>query len=155
MLYLALDFLVPSAFVLGALASVCLVAFFVARPKRTATLGMLLVIVTAVGAANAARAPENTGIVPLRLLGVKSPVVRGDQARLAAAVFPDRPRCTISVDSRDGPVHAKGLSPTRPAVGGRLAWKWTVGAHATLGWSSIRVDCGTLGSLRARFRVVR
>jgi hypothetical protein len=151
--YLALYFL--AAIALGALASVYPDAFGNKRPKTVAAVGAILVLAALGSAAQVRAAPDNTGEIPLRLIKVRSPVARGDQGHLVAVLFPSRPRCTISVDDENGRTHATGLKPARPAVGGRLAWTWKVGPHATLGRWPILVDCGTVGSLRTQFRVVR
>ncbi|HEV8105824.1 MAG TPA: hypothetical protein VGP69_18995 [Gaiellaceae bacterium] len=150
---LAIDFLAANPFVVVALTSMCLVAYVIAKP--TAAFGGVLVTAALVGAASAAAAPANTGTIPLQLIEVKSPVARGDDGSLVAIVFPDRPRCTIIVDYKHDPADAQGLNPKRPAPGGRLAWKWKVGADATVGRWPIRVNCGTLGSLRTHFTIVR
>jgi hypothetical protein len=154
--YLAL-FFAAIASALAALASVYPDGFGNKRPRpRTvAAVGAILVLAALAGAAEVRAASDNTGVIPLRLVKVRSPVARGDQGRLVAVVFPNRPRCTISVDDKNGRTHATGLNPARPAVGGRLAWTWKVGTHATLGRWPILVDCGTAGSLRTQFRVVR
>jgi hypothetical protein len=151
--HLVIDFFAANPFLVVALASICLVAFVIEKP--TAALGGALLIAALVGAGGAAAAAANTGMIPLRLLEVKSPVARGDYGRLVAVVFPERPRCTIIVGYKHGRAHAHGLSPKRPAPGGRLVWEWKVGADITVGRWPIQVDCGTLGSLRTHFRIVR
>jgi hypothetical protein len=125
-----------------------------ARFKPTLAVMGMVVLVALVGAAPAAAAPDNTGWIPLTLLEVSSTVARGGQARLVAVVFPDRARCTIAVDSKNGATQPQGVDPKWPAPGGRLAWTWKVGARAALGRWLIRVDCGRLGSLRTHFRIV-
>jgi hypothetical protein len=114
----------------------------------------MLLLAALVAAAQVHAATNNTGEIPLQLVEVKSPVDRGDHGHLVAALFPERPRCTISVEDENGQ-RANGLDPKRPAIGGQIAWTWKVGAHATLGRSLILIDCGTAGSLRTRFTVIR
>ena len=126
-----------------------------AAKRLTAALGGLVVLAALTGAPSAPAAPANTGTIPLQLTEVRSPVARGHYGRIVAVVFPERPLCTIIVDSKHGPAHAQGLDPQRPAVGGRLVWKWQVGADAALGRWPIQVDCGALGTLRTHFRIVR
>ena len=118
---------------LAALASVHPDGFGNKRPRTAAAVGAMRVLAALAGAAEVRAAPDNTGVVPLRLVKDRSPVPRGDPGRLVAVVFPDRPRCTISVDDKNGRTHATGLNPARPAAGGRLAWTWQAGTHAILG----------------------
>ena len=123
------------------------------KPKTAAAAGGMLMLAALVAAAQVHAATNNTGEIPLQLVEVKSPVARGDHGHLVAALFPERPRCTISVEDKNGQ-HTNGLNPRRPAIGGRLAWTWKVRAHAALGRSRILVDCGTAGALRTRFTVI-
>lgn len=88
-----------------------------------------------------------------RLVGVTSPARRNADAALVARVVPTR-RCTIAVIYKSGPSHAKGLGPKRP-VHGYVVWKWRVGGNTTLGTWPIRVNCGSAGSFRTHFRVIR
>ncbi|HJQ49704.1 MAG TPA: hypothetical protein VJ838_04255 [Gaiellaceae bacterium] len=38
---------------------------------------------------------------------------------------------------------------------GYVVWKWRVGANTTLGTWPIQVNCGSAGSFRAHFTVIR
>lgn len=103
-------------------------------------------------AAAAAFAAPNTSATA-RLVGVTSPARRNAEAALIAHVVPAR-RCTIAVLYKSGPSHAQGLNPKRP-VRGFVIWKWKVGGNTTLGRWPIQVNCGSAGSFRTHFRVVR
>ena len=118
-----------------------------------------------VGVAAAFAAPKSAATT--RLVKVKSPVVRGKQGHLVADVYPGLHLCKITV-SKAGPSHALmrtkridrwglGLYAKRvgPAHDGRVAWMWIVGAKTTAGRWQVRVSCGSAGSLRTSFRVVR
>lgn len=142
------------ALVLVVLTSVCSDASGDKKQKTAAAVGGMLMLAALIAAAQVHAATNNTGEIPLQLVEVKSPVARGDHGHLVAALFPERPRCTIRVEDKHGQ-RANGLDPTRPAIGGRLAWTWKVGARASLGRSRILVDCGTAGSLRTQFTVIR
>jgi micrococcal nuclease len=102
-------------------------------------------------AAAAFAAPNAT--MTARLVGVTSPARRNAEAALIAHVVPAR-RCTIAVLYKSGPSHAQGLSPKRP-VHGYVTWKWKVGGNTTLGSWPIQVDCGSAGSFRTHFKVIR
>jgi micrococcal nuclease len=88
-----------------------------------------------------------------RLVGVTSPAKRNADATLIAHVVPAR-RCAIAVLYKSGPSHAQGLIPKRP-VRGHVIWKWRVGGNTTLGTWPIQVNCGSAGSFRTHFRVIR
>lgn len=104
-----------------------------------------------IAAASAFAAP--TVATTARLVGVTSPARRNADAALVARVVPAR-RCTIAVLYKNGPSHAQGLGPKRP-FHGYVVWKWRVGGNTTLGKWPIQVDCGSAGSFRTHFRVVR
>jgi micrococcal nuclease len=87
------------------------------------------------------------------LVGVTSPARRNADASLIARVVPAR-RCTIAVLYKSGPSRAEGLGPKRP-VRGYVVWKWRVGGNTTLGTWPIQVDCGSAGSFRTHFTVIR
>jgi hypothetical protein len=40
-------------------------------------------------------------------------------------------------------------------VHGYVIWKWRVGGNTTLGTWPIQVDCGSAGSFRTHFTVIR
>jgi hypothetical protein len=88
-----------------------------------------------------------------RLVGVTTPARRNAYASLIAHVVPAR-RCTIAVLYKSGPSQAKGLNPKRP-VNGFVIWKWKVGGNTTLGTWPIHVNCGSAGSFRTHFKVIR
>ena len=154
--HLAVYLLAATALTLAVLTSVYYVGVSNDKTsKKAAAAGSLLVLVALVGAEQVHAGTNNTGQIPLKLVGVKSPVARGDHGALVAALFPNRPRCTISVGDKNDPLRATGLHPLRPALGGKLAWTWKVGAHTALGRWPILVDCGTAGTLRTQFMVIR
>jgi len=105
----------------------------------------LTVATTALGGSKAA--------TTARLVGVTSPARRNAEAALIAHVVPAR-RCTITVLYNSGPSHAQGLNPKRPAHG-YVTWKWKVGGNTTLGDWPIQVSCGSAGSFRTHFKVIR
>jgi hypothetical protein len=111
-----------------------------------------LVGMAALMAAAAAFAAPNTATTA-RLVGVTSPARRNAEAALIARVAPAR-RCTIAVLYKSGPSHAQGLGPKRP-VRGFVVWKWQVEGNATLGRWPIQVNCGSAGSFRTHFKVIR
>jgi hypothetical protein len=110
-----------------------------------AGIAALVVAAAAVASPNAA--------TRARLVSVTSPVARNAHATLVAHVVPAR-RCRIAVLYKSGPSHAHGLNPKRP-VHGRVSWTWMVGGNTTLGRWPIQVNCGTAGSFKTHFRVVR
>ena len=112
----------------------------------------LLIATAALTAATSALAAPNAGTTA-RLVGVTSPARRNAEASLIARVAPTR-RCTIAVLYKSGPSHAKGLGPERP-VHGYVVWKWRVGGSTTLGTWPIQVHCGSAGSFRTHFTVIR
>jgi hypothetical protein len=111
------------------------------------------------GAAFAALAAATTALAgshaatTARLVGVTSPARRNAEAALIARVVPAR-RCTIAVLYKSGPSHAQGLSPKRPTHG-YVTWKWKIGGNTTLGTWPIQVSCGSAGSFRTHFKVIR
>lgn len=112
----------------------------------------LVVGVAALVAAAAAFAAPNT-TATARLVSVTSPARRNAHATLVAHVVPAR-RCTITVHYKSGPSVAQGLNPKRP-VRGRVSWTWMVGGNTTLGRWPITVNCGSAGSFRTHFKVIR
>ena len=104
-----------------------------------------------VAAAAAFAAPSTTATA--RLVSVTSPVAHNAHATLVAHVVPAR-RCKIAVLYKNGPSQARGLSPKSP-VHGRVSWTWLVGGNTTLGTWPIHVSCGSAGSFRTHFTVVR
>jgi hypothetical protein len=108
-------------------------------------------IAALVGAAAAFAAPTTTATA--RLVGVTSPARRNSYAALVAHVVPAR-RCTIAVLYKSGPSEAQGLNPKRP-FHGYVTWKWKVGGNTTLGRWPITVSCGSAGSFRTHFKVIR
>lgn len=88
-----------------------------------------------------------------RLVSVTSPVRRNAHATLVAHVVPAR-RCSITVEYKSGPSVARGLNPKRPRHG-RVSWTWMVGGNTTLGRWPITVNCGSAGSFRTHFKVIR
>jgi hypothetical protein len=103
----------------------------------------LLCATAAFGAANTA--------AMARLVRVTSPVARGHRATLVARVAPVR-RCSIAVYYKNGPAH---LNPKMLVGGGLVSWTWVVGRSTPLGRWPIKVACGSSGSFRTHFRVVR
>src|SRR3954469_10831179 len=117
--------------------------------KRLVYSAVVIAAVVATGAALAGTHVAATA----RLVGVTSPARRNAEASLIARVAHAR-RCTIAVLYKSGPSHAQGLGPKRP-VRGYVVWKWRVGGNTTLGTWPIQVNCGSAGSFRAHFRVIR
>jgi len=111
------------------------------------------VIAIAALAGTAAAFAASSSATSARLVGVTSPARRNAEAALIAHVVPAR-RCTIAVLYKSGPSHAQGLSPKRP-VHGYVTWKWKVGGNTTLGIWPIQVSCGSAGSFRTHFTVIR
>ena len=111
-----------------------------------------LIAAAALMAAASAFAASNVSTTA-RLVGVTSPARRNAEASLIARVVPTR-RCTIAVLYKSGPSQAKGLGPERP-VHGYVIWKWRVGGNTTLGKWPIQVNCGSAGSFRTYFTVIR
>ena len=104
-------------------------------------------------ASTAAAFAASSSATSARLVGVTSPARRNAEAALVAHVVPAR-RCMIAVLYKSGPSHAQGLSPKRP-VHGYVTWKWKVGGNTTLGIWPIQVSCGSAGSFRTHFTVIR
>lgn len=94
-----------------------------------------------------------SAVTTARLVGVTSPAKRNAEVALIAHVVPAR-RCKITVYYKSGPSHAQGLNPKRP-FRKYVTWKWKVGGNTTLGRWPITVNCGTAGSFRTQFRVIR
>jgi micrococcal nuclease len=117
--------------------------------KRLAFLAVVAAAVVGAGAALAGTHVATTA----RLVGVTSPARRNAEASLIARVAPAR-RCTIAVLYKSGPSHAQGLGPKRPTHG-VVVWNWRVGGNTTLGKWPIQVNCGSAGSFRTHFRVIR
>jgi micrococcal nuclease len=113
---------------------------------------VLVVGFAALTAAATALAGSNAATSAL-LVGVTSPARRNAEAAPIAHVVPAR-RCTIAVLYGSGPSHAQGLGPKRPTHG-YVTWKWQVGGNTTLGIWPIQVNCGSAGSFRTHFRVIR
>jgi hypothetical protein len=117
--------------------------------KRTLSLAVGF---AAFAGASTALAGSNAATTA-RLVGVTSPARRNAEAALIAHVVPAR-RCTIAVLYKSGPSQAQGLSPKRPTHG-YVTWKWKVGGNTTLGSWPIQVNCGSAGSFRTHFQVIR
>lgn len=113
---------------------------------------VLIAGIAALVASTAAFAAPSV-VTTARLVGVTSPAKRNAVAALIAHVVPAR-RCKITVHYKSGPSHAQGLNPKRP-FHGYVTWKWKVGGNTTLGRWPITVNCGTAGSFRTHFRVIR
>lgn len=73
----------------------------------------------------------------------------GSYARLVVNVTP-RARCTIQVSYGTGVSKVAGLGPK---TGGRISWRWRVGADTRAGRWPIVVSCGKSGTLRLRITV--
>ena len=110
-------------------------------------------IATAALMAAASAFAASSAATTARLVGVTSPARRNAEATLIARVGPTQ-RCTIAVLYKSGPSQAKGLGPKRP-VHGYVVWKWRVGGNTTLGKWPIQVNCGSAGSFRTHFNVIR
>lgn len=108
-------------------------------------------ITALVAAAAAFAAPASTSTA--RLVSVTSPVGRGEHATLVARGAPAR-QCRITVYYKSGPSVAQGLDSKRPR-NGRVSWTWMVGTNTTAGRWPIQVSCGSAGSFRTSFKVVR
>jgi micrococcal nuclease len=114
-------------------------------------IASIIAIAALIATASALAAP--TAATTARLVGVTSPARRNAEASLIARVAPTR-RCTIAVLYKSGPSHAEGLGAERP-VHGYVVWKWRVGGNTTLGTWPIQVNCGSAGSFRTHFTVIR
>jgi len=75
----------------------------------------------------------------------------GSYATLTVKVMP-RARCTIKVVYGRAVAKTAGLGAK---IGGRITWRWRVGASTPAGRSSIAVTCGKAGTLRLAFKVTR
>ena len=113
----------------------------------------LAAVTAALVAAAGASAARGGTPEPPRYLSVKPLVFRGGFGHVVGEVGSPG-RCTITVDSASGPVHARGLHPERPSDG-RVAWTWHVPLATAPGRQSVRVICGRSISFRASFRVLR
>lgn len=123
--------------------------------KRRGFVKRLLPSVAAIAgllAATAAFAAPNAATTA-RLLSVTSPVKHNAQAKLVAKVN-SAGRCKITVHYKNGPSQARGLN-AKYLVHGRVSWTWIVGGNTTLGTWPITVNCGSAGSFRTHFKVVR
>ena len=114
-------------------------------------LASVIGIAALLGTAAAFAAASTTATA--RLVKVTSPVRRNADATLVAHVVPAR-RCKITVHYKSGPSVAGGLNPKRP-VHGRVSWTWMVGGNTTLGTWPITVNCGSAGSFKTHFKVIR
>jgi len=85
------------------------------------------------------------------LVSVTSPASPGSYASIAASVSPAQ-SCSITVQYKSGPSHARGLTPRRP-TSGRVSWTWMVGTNTTQGRWPITISCGSAGTLRTSFVV--
>jgi micrococcal nuclease len=115
----------------------------------------LILLVAAIGAlvSGASIFAAHSAATTARLVSVTSPVRRNAHATLVAHVVPAR-RCSITVHYKSGPSVARGLNAKRPRHG-RVSWTWMVGGNTTLGTWPITVSCGSAGSFRTLFRVIR
>ena len=100
-----------------------------------------------------ALAVPTSAAASVRLVGVTSPVRPGADATLTVRVTQAR-SCAITVLYKSGPSRAQGLVPKRP-VGGKVSWTWMVGTRTTPGRWQIVVSCGTAGTRRTSFLVVK
>jgi hypothetical protein len=98
-----------------------------------------------------ALAVPSAAIAGVRLVSVTSPASPGSHATLVAAV-PRSATCSITINYKSGPSHARGLFPKR-GVRGRVSWTWMVGTNTTPGRWGIVVSCGAAGTLRTSFVV--
>jgi micrococcal nuclease len=73
----------------------------------------------------------------------------GEHATLTVAVSPAA-TCTIEVDYKSGPSHAKGLNAKH---GSRISWSWMIGTRTTPGTWPIVVSCGPAGIKHTSIRV--
>lgn len=112
-------------------------------------LGFFAAIAALVSATAVFAAPNTAATT--RLVYLTSPVHSGTHAILVARVHPAR-RCTITVTYNSGPSHARGLFPKRP-VHGRVSWTWL--ADPAPGRYPIKVNCGSAGSFKTHFKVIR
>lgn len=81
--------------------------------------------------------PQSISIVITHPAGVASPgdtVTEGIQTTVGAA-------CSIIVNYKSGPSHAKGLQPQQADAGGDVAWSWFVGTNTTPGIWPIDITC--------------
>jgi hypothetical protein len=114
-------------------------------------LGLVVGIAALVGVGAAFAAPM--AATTARLVSVTSPARRNSYATLVARVAPAR-RCSITVLYKSGPSEAQGLNSKLPR-NGRVSWTWKVGGNTTLGSWPIQVSCGSAGSFRTHFTVIR
>jgi len=111
------------------------------RKDATAVIKRCLLVVALVALILATAAEARVSLVR-----VTSPVSAGAYATLTVKV--SRPaRCSITVVYYSGPSEAQGLYAKRSSRG-RVSWTWKVGTRTTPGRWPIRVNCGSVGSLR-------
>jgi hypothetical protein len=94
-----------------------------------------------------------TAAARVSLVKLTSPVHRGDYASLTVSVRPAH-ACSIVVTYQSGPSEAAGLGTKRP-IAGKITWRWKVGSRTTPGRWPIQVKCGTSGTLKTSFVVLR
>ena len=111
-----------------------------------------VVALLAFASALAVAAPSSASV---RLVGIEpQPAHRGNPVTLTARVSPTNVICSITVEYKSGPSHARGVQPRKRPVRGRVSWMWLVGTQTTPGRWPILVHCGPGGTLRTSFRVV-
>lgn len=86
----------------------------------------------------------------VRKVSLTSPIRAGKDASLTVTVSP-RARCTIEVVYDSVVSTAKGLGPKS---GGKITWRWRVGAATAPGRWPVIVRCGESGTLKLRMRVL-
>ena len=102
-------------------------------------------------AALVALALASDAAATVKKVSVTATVRAGTFAALTVAVAP-RAECKITVTYGGVRARAAGLGPKS---GGRIKWRWRVGAKAPAGAARAVVRCGGSGSLRVAFRVSR
>jgi len=119
---------------------------------------MLLVVAMAaalVASTTAFAAPARTETV--HLLRVTRLVHRPGHGEIVAKLSSARTSpCTITIDRGSQELRpSKGWNPQNPSWGHWLNWGWLIKPNTLLGRWQIRINCGSAGSLRTSFKVIR
>jgi hypothetical protein len=88
----------------------------------------------------------------VHLISVTSPVSSGAKATVTASVSPAQ-LCSIAVQNATGVYPTPNLKPTRPKSG-RVSWSWSIAKKMPAGTWTVKVSCGTAGSLTTSMQVV-
>ena len=119
---------------------------------------MLLAVATAaelVASTTAFAAPARTETV--HLLMVTRLLHRTEHGRIVAKLGSARNTpCTITINRGSRELRpSSGSNPEHPSWGYWLNWGWLIKPNTQLGRWQIRINCGSAGSLRTSFKVIR